>query len=248
MPFGLARWSGGASRSLITRKPDFIGPAGLFRVNGITRQAIALTLDDGPSHRTREIMDLVESHHGKSTMFLHTNHYSSIGDPTDFVAEILERGHEVGNHMPADTSSFKLASNHPDLFEEQFRKAHSALVESGVSPRWFRPAGGRYRGKVMSPLLAEYNYEPRFVLASFLPWDVWGGESPKLPYPLTYAEQLAAGLFPGAIVVFHDGSHLGDDRLERSINSLKHFLQLTADKGFVCEPLGQLVDSSANAS
>lgn len=197
-------------------------PAGLFRIEDMVERSVVLTIDDGLSRRTDEILDLLAQHQAQATFFLHTDSFQDQGSAA-MVARILAEGHTIGNHMPVDEPSRSLP---PAVFAEKFVVADAALRSQGIQPNYFRAAGGLYNAEVMLPSLRDQGYGERFVMASLLPWDT------HLPFPRLYVRYLASGIFPGAIVVFHDGEQVGPGRLNRTLISLKAFLEILEHRGY----------------
>lgn len=207
-------------------------PEGLFHIDHLCERILALTIDDGPSPRTTEILDLLEQYNSRATFFVHTDPLEQETSGRAILTRMLESGHEVANHMPKDRASILLS---PDEFASEFVRAHESLVALGHTPRFFRAAGGFYHADRMLPSLKRLAYYERFVMASYLPWDVY------LPLPESYARQLASGAFPGAIFVLHDGGARGSARLDRTIKTLSLLLPLLASQGYRMEPLGHVM-------
>lgn len=210
-------------------------PLALFRAKGMTEKKVALTIDDAPSVRTGEILAVLKRHGARATFFIHTDHMTRTGtDPV--VAAIRAEGHEIANHMPCDSPSHKL---YKEAFKAQFLHAQERLVRDGVRPRWFRPAGGFYQEWMLETVVA-HGYEPTFVLGSILPWDV------TFHAPRLYAWHVGEGIFPGAIVVFHDGVHVDSEgartgRVDRTLVSLEGFLRCMKSKGYEVGTLSGLI-------
>lgn len=206
-------------------------PSGLYRVNGLSEeQIVILTIDDGISARTLEILDLLDQYHAKATFFIHQKNSQEIKEYSAIIKEIIARGHELGNHTTQDIRSISLSEME---FKQEFAEADLFLRNFVIKPRFFRAAGGFYRRKMMLPYLIAHDYEPQFIMGSFLPWDTF------FPYPKIYAHQLINHIFPGAIVVFHDGTQKGEDRLRRTFISLETFLQGMQNKDYQIVSLGQ---------
>ncbi|MDA0672271.1 MAG: polysaccharide deacetylase family protein [Cyanobacteria bacterium] len=202
-------------------------PAGLFAIApgvqaGPDQPVIVLTIDDGLSRRTDEILTLLARHQAQATFFLHTDSFQAPGAAAT-LARIQAAGHRVGHHMPVDEPSRRLP---PEIFAEQFALADGVLRSQGLDPQYFRAAGGLYNREVMLPILRHHGYRERFVMASLLPWDT------HLPWPRLYAHYLLSGIFPGAIVVFHDGEQRGPGRLNRTLISLELFLEGLDRRGY----------------
>ena len=186
-------------------------------------EAVVLTIDDGLSDRTPEILNLLDRHGAKATFFVHTRSLADYPNGTELLQEIQSRGHGVGHHMPEDVPSVSLTA---EEFADGFRESEAAFNVLEIYPHYFRAAGGRYNRDTMLPLLIEAGYHPQFVMASFLPWDT------HLPFPRIYVELMVQGIFPGAIVVFHDGLQKGEGRLNRTFVGLERFLEAMKRWGY----------------
>jgi peptidoglycan/xylan/chitin deacetylase (PgdA/CDA1 family) len=205
--------------------------SGLYRVKGLSEeQIVVLTIDDGISARTLEMLDLLDQYNAKATFFIHQKNSQEIKEYSAIIKEIIARGHELGNHTTQDIRSISLSEME---FKQEFTEADLFLRNFEIKPRFFRAAGGYYHRKIMLPYLIAHDYEPQFIMGSFLPWDTF------LPYPTIYANQLIKHIFPGAIVVFHDGTQKGENRLTRTFISLETFLQGMQKKDYQIVSLGQ---------
>ncbi|MEW6038853.1 MAG: polysaccharide deacetylase family protein [Pseudomonadota bacterium] len=213
-----------------------LSPHGLFHVAGVQAKRVALTIDDGPSSRTAEILDLLVEFDGRATFFVHTDRFDDTPGAERVLARMVGEGHEIANHMPDDRRSIGLGKR---AFEAEFERAHRRLEQIGQKPQFFRPAGGFFDANRMLPSLQRFGYYQRFVMASFLPWDT------HLPFPQRYAHHLAAGAFPGAIVVLHDGDQMRGNRLERTLEALRSLLQRLRQRGYRVDSLGVLMDMTA---
>lgn len=197
---------------------------GLFKVNNVQDEKIViLTIDDGLSNKTLDILDLLDKYSAKATFFIHKHNSINIENYQQIINKILEKGHDIGNHTTEDIPSKSLSK---EEFYQKFREADLFLHNFGIKPRFFRAAGGLYDVSKMLPLLTEFDYQKQFIMASFLPWDT------HLPFPNIYANQLINSIFSGAIVVFHDGEQKGNGRLNRTFIALEKFLTAMEKKGY----------------
>lgn len=197
---------------------------GIFQVKGLEKEKfVVLTIDDGISSKTLEMLNLLNKYNAKATFFIHKNNTELVDNYQSVLNKIIEEKHEFGNHMPEDEPSILLPQ---EKFASKFEKAHLFLTNLGIKLYLFRAANGFYSVKKMMPSLIKFNYKKQFVMGSFLPWDVF------LPFPKMYANQLINNIFSGAIVVFHDGEKNGNQRLNRTLISLEHFLEGMAEKQY----------------
>ena len=167
-------------------------PEVLFRVE-TPRPVVALTIDDGPSPATGEILDVLDSFDARATFFVIGEH---VLESPDMTRRILDRGHELGHHMMVDEPSIDLA---PDVFRERFREM-DALLDGFGGSRVFRPASGWYDDRMIREAEGS-GY--RTVLGSVYPFDA------QLPFPGFAGWYIRRLVRPGAILVLHDGAERG---------------------------------------
>ena len=215
-------------------------PDALFRLPAMSDDRfIVLTIDDAPSRRSNEITAILKSHGAGATFFAHSDHITS--DVTrDALNRIGREEHDIAHHMPQDGLTALMAR---ERFTEEFIRAERILSPLVGFQHYFRPARGFYRNNIMAQTLRQRGYtipgtNCLYVMASFLPWDA----GPATNTPLarlnltlgkTYAQTLAKKIFPGAIVVFHDGETGGRKaRLATTLSSLDLFLEKVRGAGY----------------
>ncbi|MEM9705186.1 MAG: polysaccharide deacetylase family protein [Pseudomonadota bacterium] len=218
-----------------------LAPAAVTRIPVLkSAKVIVLTIDDGPSSRTGEILDLLAKYGAEATHFVHTDQINESN--TGLLQRMRREGHDIAHHMPRDEPSFLMSKA---VFEAEFERAHRFLEGIGAK-RFFRPAQGVFRPSVMDASLKKFGYDKplgdahaaRYVLSSFIPWDAGGiTNSSNVQFndriARQYADQLLNVVFPGAIVIFHDGEGGGRAaRLAASITSLERFLTGLKESGF----------------
>ncbi len=164
-------------------------PEVLFLVD-TDQRAVALTIDDAPSPEvTPGILERLARHGAHATFFI-------IGEQAqahpELVRQILADGHEVGNHMMKDRPSILLSR---EAFADCLARTE-ALLGDGALPRWFRPASGWFNGAMLK---AVARHGDRLCLGSIFPHDN------KLRRPDWIARFVMNRIFPGAIIVLHDG-------------------------------------------
>ncbi len=216
---------------------------------------VVLTIDDAPSSRTIEIVDLLKRHKTHATFFIHTD---QIAGREAAIETLAAQGHDIGHHMRFDRPAFRLSRKE---FDKDFARADAALsVYGDAAPRYFRPPHAAYRAGVMDPTLTRLRYdrplaalgsERRYVLASFIAWDAGGATNSSnrekdRRAAGRYTDQLLENLYPGAIVVFHDGEEENRDaRLDATIYSLERFLVGAKASGYEVVSLSEGVTRAA---
>lgn len=154
---------------------------------------LALTIDDGPSSVTREILEVLAEHDATATFFLIGDH---LEESPGVVSEIVAAGHEIGHHMMEDTPSRALA---PEVFEKDF-DAMDALLGDFGGARLFRPGSGWYDERMVA-LAEDRGY--RTVLGSVYPYDA------QIPWSGFHSWYILGHSTPGSILVLHDGEERG---------------------------------------
>ena len=179
----------------------------LYRVRTHER-AIALTIDDGPTSETPEILRVLRDNHAHATFFLISTHVTG---RESIVNEIVADGHELGNHMTRDEPSIRLK---PEEFDAAAREAGSVLQQF-ASVRWLRPGSGWYTPRMVTSIeRAGY----RCALGSIYPFDA------QLPSSAFASAYIRANARPGAVIVLHDGRSRGHRTamtLQRVLPSLR---------------------------
>lgn len=195
-------------------------PGCLYAIH--TREpAVALTIDDGPSANTAEILGVLREHGARATFFLIS---SNVSGREDAVNAIVSEGHELGNHMTRDESSVRLTRA---AFARSMREAGDVIGRFGTV-RWLRPGGGWYTATMVDGIeRAGY----RCALGSIYPFDA------QLPAPSLASAFILANARPGAVIVLHDGVTRGG----RTVATLERALPELRKRGFRVVSLSELV-------
>lgn len=184
---------------------------------------VALTIDDGPSTATPELLDLLERHGARATFFL-------IGEHVLAEAGIAERivagGHEVGHHMMRDEPSVDLP---PEVFRERFEATHEILAPLGASAI-FRPGSGWYDDAMLAAV-GRAGY--RTILGSVYPFDA------QIPAPGLASWYVLQSVLPGSVIVLHDGPERGP----RTAEVLSTVLPELSRRGYRFVTVSELLDA-----
>jgi peptidoglycan-N-acetylglucosamine deacetylase len=181
----------------------------------------ALSFDDGPHPVfTPQVLDILSRHSTRATFFL-------IGERAlrhpELVARIKADGHEVANHYFTNGHTL---NDTPEEFLANIEKTDRAI---GIAqkPVLYRPPVGWARSWQLK-LAREHGYIS--VLGCAYPRDT-------LHPPLWYFRWLVQkNLFPGAIVILHDG--ISNPR--QTIRALPDILQIARQKGLRFVSIGEL--------
>jgi len=177
--------------------------------------AVWLTIDDGPSDDTLPVLDLLDAHGARATFFL-------VGERAaarpGLVAEIVRRGHDVGNHSHTHPQAWFWALG-PRRMAREVGEAQRTLAElAGAPPRWFRSVVGMTNPFVAAPL-------KRHGLAR-VAWSARGFDAVR-DDPARVAADIERDLAPGAIILMHEGAPHG-----RSVEMLAAVLQRLHASGY----------------
>lgn len=102
------------------------------------RKVVYLTFDDGPSHNTERILDILDEYKVKATFFTIGNENEEY---LDDYARIVEDGHSLGMHSYSHKYSTIYSS--VEAFDEDYQKISAYLEKvTGVAPWLYRFPGG----------------------------------------------------------------------------------------------------------
>lgn len=176
-------------RYLQHRWPDV-----LFHVS-TSSKLIALTIDDGPSEYTAEIMQILTANAAAATFFIIG---SQVAGREHILQDLVRAGNELANHAMHDEPSRSLSEA---VLVEQIRAVEGMLheayaaVDRAPPPKYFRPGSGVFSAR-MREVLGVLGY--RLVLGSVYPHD------PQIPFWRVNARHILSMLRPGGIIVCHD--------------------------------------------
>ena len=209
-------------------------PDVLFRVETIDK-VIALTIDDSPYPiTTRSILDILEIFNCKATFFLIGEQIE--GSQIDDVKEILNKGHEIGNH----------AWNHgPSVFlnEEELENQILATEERMNMTGWrketptkykrnlFRPASGIF-GNTIRTISTKHGYD--VTLGSIYPHDA---HITNVDINVAY---IIKKIKSGDILIIHDR--------ENTPQLLKRILPKLLENGYQVTTVTNMLEIAENAT
>jgi peptidoglycan-N-acetylglucosamine deacetylase len=199
--------------------PPAAAPSGPVRqvrgiLPGASKNAIALTIDDGPHPLwTPQVLDLLHNFGIRAT-------FSLIGTQARIhpalVKRIIAEGHGICNHSMTHPQRF--GEGTADAINSQIADAQEAIDDAGgQAPKLFRAPGGNWSGKVLSAVTS-YQMVP-------LGWNIDPRDWSR-PGVATITSRLLAAQ-GGDILLCHDG---GGDR-EQTIRSLRFVLPALKRRG-----------------
>ncbi len=194
-----------------------------FKRNKYNR--IAITFDDGPHPvYTRKILDILEKYHIKATFFIigeNARYYK------DTLMEIVEKGHELGNH----TFSHAIIKNKnvSDIIAE-IEDCRNAIYDiCGENTVLFRPPGG---------IMAEVSSDDGEVFENYdvILWSIdtmdWAHHKPE-----KIAEYVINNTKSGDIILMHD--YIGKD--SPTPEALEIIIPALIKKGYEFVTVGELI-------
>lgn len=114
------------------------GRSSFYIANYPSGKVAYLTFDDGPSHNTQKILDILDEYKVKATFFVNGNR-SPFGH--QMYKEIVGRGHALGNHTFSHNYSTIYSSvNH--FFEDFYQLENELYQVVGFKPKLVRFPGG----------------------------------------------------------------------------------------------------------
>ena len=194
-------------RYLQWRWPDV-----LWRVP-TSSKVIALTIDDGPSEYTEEILQVLNSNGATATFFIIG---SQVAGQEKTLQDLIRSGNELGNHAMHDEPSRSLSDA---ALVDQIHSVEGMLgeiyttMDANPPPKYFRPGSGFFSGR-MRKMLGRLGY--RLVLGSIYPHD------PQIPFWRINASHILSMLRPGGIIICHDRRSWTAPMLRKVLPEIRH--------------------------
>lgn len=199
-----------------------------------TKNAVALTFDDGPGEDTEAILDILENYRIKATFFM-------VGRQVEKYPEtarrIVREGHEIGNHS---FSHPIYLYQMPTATGRELEKTQAAIEKiTGIAPKLSRPPCG-----VRTPA---YFAATRNLDLQTVQWTVAGFDWLKISAD-KIAENVLKKAQPGSIILLHDAdSDLRNDRRE-TVKSLSSIIEGLTAKNLRVAALRELCAESVESS
>jgi peptidoglycan/xylan/chitin deacetylase (PgdA/CDA1 family) len=168
-----------------------------------------LTIDDGPTEDTPEVLDLFERHRVRATFFVKG---VLAAERPELIREMIRRGHSVANHSythPAGSFWISL----PGRVGMEVDRCNRAVADAaGEAPRWFRAPVG-IKNPAVHPVLQRRGM--RLIGWSARGFDTFSSDADQI------LARLLPDLAPGAILMLHQGRAHSLRVLERVIVAVK---------------------------
>lgn len=154
-----------------------------------------LTIDDGPSEQTPQILDALDEHKARATFFV-------IGARAEahphLITEILMRGHELANHTFSHPSVSLWAAG-PKTIAREIDRCAALLRSTPERPaRFFRAPAG-LKSAFLHPVL-------RMRGLQLIGWSARGFDTLRRD-GAAVAGAIRKQAQPGAIILLHEGHH-----------------------------------------
>ena len=185
---------------------------------------IALTFDDGPHPRyTSQILDLLDEYGIKATFFvvgINAKNYP------DSLAEVIKRGHEIGNHTHTHPHVSCLNTGTLTSEVEQCESTIYGLTD--YKTKLFRPPEGMIDADVRT-VLRSLDYK-------VIMWDIdtrdWAHEAPQ-----KIAENVVSNIESGDIILMHD--YIGHN--SPTVEAINLFIPALLEKGYKFVVISELI-------
>ncbi len=190
------------------------------------QKRIVLTFDDGPHPKqTRQILDVLDRYGIKATFFvigIHAKTYPGI------IAEVLERGHEIGNHTT--THSHAKNMNIQDLIHEITACETEIYNQTGIQSTLFRPPEGATTEQSRQ-VVKKLGYTSVFWTLDTRDW----AHTP----PDKISDYIIENAKNGDIILMHD--YIGAN--SPTVKALESFIPVLLEQGFTFVTAGELLQS-----
>ena len=185
---------------------------------------IVLTFDDGPHPKqTRQILDVLDKYDIKATFFVigvNVQNYPGI------VKEVLDRGHEIGNHTTTHSHAARL---HKDALQNEITACErEVLSQTGERCKLFRPPEGAMTDE-MRQIVRELGYTSVFWTLDTRDW----AHTP----PDKISEYIIENAKNGDIILMHD--YIGAN--SPTVEALETFIPALLEQGFKFVTAGELL-------
>ncbi|MCB9519678.1 MAG: polysaccharide deacetylase family protein [Myxococcales bacterium] len=183
----------------------------------LAREELWLTIDDGPHETdTPALLDVLDQAAVRATFFF-------IGERAarhpELVAEVVRRGHDLGNHTWSHPQ-YRFWASGPRGVREEILRCQDVLESlSGHRPRWFRAPAG-----LKNPWVFEVTEREGLDVAC---WSARGLDG--ISYDVDRAvARIAQALSPGGVVLVHE-AQAGPERIATRV--LHRTLDAVAERG-----------------
>lgn len=223
-------------------------PGHFYHTGHTQEKVIALTFDDGPGKFTIPILELLKKHNIHATFFM-------LGDQIEeypaIARQVLEEGHEIGNHTYTHFDYHKQKNAAPQRLAHELAQTEAtlrrALRDPGFKTKLVRMPYGYFNRTWLLPTLKENGY----ALVHWSFGEDWmlkrhsAHESKTDSSVMLTPEVLAADYIknarPGAVFLFHDGGR----HRERTLGALQIVVPELEKRGYHFIPAREMFPDPA---
>lgn len=191
-----------------------------------------LTFDDGPSQRTREILDVLDQYGVKATFFVIGNKNE---EDTKLYKEIVDRGHTLGMH--SQTHMYNKIYVSTESFLEDYNQLYTTLVdETGQQPVLFRFPGGSNNAYMVRNGTGD-GIKEEMEARGFTYYD-WNVSAEDAKYKYISADDIVENVLNGAkykntaVVLMHDSANK-----QTTVEALPAIIEGLEKEGFTLDEL-----------
>lgn len=178
-----------------------------------------LTIDDGPTEDTNEILEVLSRAGARATFFL-------VGEKArqrpDLVRRMTEQGHSIGNHSDTHPSASFWCLPKNRIREQIDRCSETLQGISGTAPALFRTPVGM-KNHFVHPLLDERHMP-------LVAWSARGFDGVATD-PEKVTARILAAVVPGTIILMHQGRS-GAGGLSASVEAIERVVVELKARGY----------------
>ena len=211
-------------RNLIYLFKKFLPGQPIFSIP-VEKKLCCLTIDDGPGdslENNYKILSILKKYDVKATFFIISTNVTKINENKQFMIDLINDGHEIGNHMTIDEKATEYSEQ---LFEKELLDCEEVLSlydkNFKTKPiKCFRPPCGKFN-KTMNIILQKHNYQN--ILG-----DVYSCDA-NINDPDFHLNFIRKNLKNGSIIILHFPKK--DSRIQ-TIEILEKIIPEIKEKGF----------------
>ncbi|KGX90274.1 polysaccharide deacetylase family protein [Pontibacillus marinus] len=192
------------------------------------KKVVALTLDDGPSEKTEEILQILDNKNVKATFFLNGNMMKKFPAQLD---ELVQSGHELGNHS---YSHDRMVLKSYSWVRKEVEKTDELLRNAGYEGAiHFRPPYGK---KLFTLPLYLNNTDRKTIMWSIEP-DTYAdisGDATKI------IDHVSHNIEPGSIILMHV---MYDNDEKYSLEAIEGMVDSLRKKGYTFKTVSELLEN-----
>lgn len=209
-----------------TMVPSFVHGNALIDTKKDSEKIAYLTFDDGPSHLTPKIMDILREKDIKATFFVVGK---TVMASEDILKQLASEGHAIGNHTYSHNYS-TIYKNKENFFEDFYKNEELLLQLTGIKTKLVRLPGGSnnatsklYGEKYLMNKITEELSNSGYI---YFDWNVSSRDANGKNFSATEIVEttlLQTAKKNPAIILFHDSAGKGStlEALPRIIEGLE---------------------------